>query len=305
MNLNKVANAICRGLWLLEPRTANALLPIAVKFMKGEPVEFFDQNESEPPFLFSQTKGAFSFFDDDADSDLLIEQNSVLIIPVNGTIMKDDYCGEPGTDTLSQWFQAAMQNPNILGVVLKINSGGGSVQGTGEFADAIKNAIKPVVTWCDGIMASAAYWIGSSAIEVFASHATTEYGSIGTAINFYDFRKMMEKDGVSEIYINADSSPDKNQDYFNALDGDTSSIKNNILNPTNEIFMEAVKDNRAGKLKVINKIKEGSGISLNEPLTGKMYLAKTAIENGLIDKIGSLEDAVMRVVELSEIEIAA
>ncbi len=213
--------------------------------------------------------------------------------------MKDDWCYEPGTDTLSEWFRCAMDSPNIAGVVLKVNSGGGSVEGTGEFADLIKAAVKPVVAYTDGIMASAAYWIGCSANEIFASHRTVEIGSIGTAITFTDNREAMEKYGYKQVYINAETSPDKNQDYFKALDGDFRAIRVNILNPTNDIFMESVQENRKGKLKLLTKIEDGDGKTLNEPLTGKMYLAESAIAIGLIDKIGLLQDAVDRVLELA------
>lgn len=296
MKLNKLASAISRGLWLIEPRTAMGLMPLAARFLNGEGIGAFEANASELPCMYA---GGSYVSADDENFFQNVQQNSVLIIPICGAIMKDDYCGEPGTDTLSEWFRCALDSPNIAGIVLKINSGGGSVEGTGEFADLIKSSTKPVVAFTDGIMASAAYWIGCSANEIFASHKTVEVGSIGTAMTFYDNREAMIKYGYKQIYINADSSPDKNQDYFKALDGDESGVKVNILNPTNDIFMTSVKDNRSGKLKLITKTTDGDGKTLNEPLTGKMYLAEAAIEIGLIDKIGLLQDAVDRVLELA------
>ena len=294
MKLNKLASAISRGLWLIEPRTAAGLLPFAVKFLNGEALSFFEQNEAEMPMMYSA--GNYISASDDAFYDT-IQSNSVLVIPINGPIMKEDFCWEPGTDTMSEWLKCAMDNPNIVGVVLKINSGGGTVEGTGEFADLVKAASKPIIAYTDGTMASAAYWIGCSTREIFASHKTVEIGSIGTAIDMYDNREALAKMGYKRIYINADSSPDKNMDYFNALDNDTTGLKVNILNPTNDIFMTAVKDNREGKLKLLTKAPEGK--TVNEPITGKMYLAEAAIEIGLIDKIGSLQDAVDRVLELA------
>lgn len=268
---------------------------MAARFLNGEKISAFIDNEPEMPSMY--VGGNYVNADDDSFFQN-VQENSVLIIPICGTIMKDDYCGEPGTDTLSEWFKCALDSPNIVGIVLKINSGGGSVEGTGEFADLIKASSKPVVAYTDGIMASAAYWLGCSADEIFASHKTVEIGSIGTAISFYDNRKAMESYGYKQIYINADTSPDKNQDYFKALDGDFSGIKLNILNPTNDIFMQAVQDNRDGKLKKVKTVVDGT--TYFEPLTGKMYLAETAIEEyGLIDKIGSLQDAVDRVLELA------
>lgn len=295
MKLNKLASAISRGLWLIEPRTAVGLMPMAARFLNGEKISAFIDNQPEMPSMYAD--GNYVNADDDSFFQN-VQTNSVLIIPICGTIMKDDYCGEPGTDTMSEWFRCALESPNIAGIVLKINSGGGSVEGTGEFADLIKSASKPVIAYTDGIMASAAYWIGCSTQEIYASHKTVEVGSIGTAISFYDNREAMKQYGYKQIYINADSSPDKNQDYFKALDGDFSGIKLNILNPTNDIFMQAVQDNREGKLKKVKTVVDSA--TYFEPLTGKMYLAETAIEEyGLIDKIGSLQDAVDRVLELA------
>jgi protease-4 len=294
MKINKLASAISRGKWLIEPSMASGLLPLAVKFLNGESMEFFEGNEAELPSMYAA--GNYVSASDDAFYENA-QSNSVLIIPINGAIMKDDFCWEPGTDTMSEWLRCAMDNPNIVGVVLKINSGGGTVEGTGEFADLIKSATKPVIAYTDGCMASAAYWIGCSAKEVFASHKTVEIGSIGTAIDMYDNREALAKMGYKRVYTNADSSPDKNMDYFNALDGDPTGLKVSVLNPTNDIFMGAVKENRDGKLKIITKATEGK--TINEPLTGKMYLAETAIEIGLIDKIGTLQDAVDRAMELA------
>ena len=296
MKLNKLASAISRGKWLIEPRMAAGLLPMAVRFLNGETASFFDGNEPELPSMYAA--GNYFTASDDAFYEN-IQSGSVLIIPINGPIMKDDFCWEPGTDTMSEWLRCAMDNPNIAGVVLKINSGGGTVEGTGEFADLIKSASKPIIAYTDGCMASAAYWIGCSAKEIFASHKTVEIGSIGTAIDMYDNREALAKMGYKRVYVNSDSSPDKNMNYFNAIDGDTTGLKVDILNPTNDIFMSSVKENRDGKLKILSKVQDNDGKTLNEPLTGKMYLAQAAIEIGLIDKIGLLQDAVDRVLELA------
>ncbi|MGN6639813.1 MAG: hypothetical protein ACTHJ8_12950, partial [Mucilaginibacter sp.] len=129
MKLNKLVSAISRGLWLIEPRTAAGLLPMAVRFLNGESDGFFEENEYEGIKLFNK-KGAY--FDwstcEIVETISVIEQGSVVVIPINGPILKDDYCGEPGTDTMGEWLKFAIANPNIAGVVLKINSGGGTVE---------------------------------------------------------------------------------------------------------------------------------------------------------------------------------
>lgn len=289
MKINRLASAISRGKWLVEPRTYMTERARAVNFLtRVAEVEQVEEVEIEPAYILTSDYNRVEINDWTGEFEGLGLTGNICIIPICGTIMKYDYCGSPGTDTLSYWLKMAVASPQIDAIVLLINSGGGSVEGTGEFADLVKalSEEKTIHTFCDGLMASAAYWIGCSSPEVWVSHATCEIGSIGTAVSFMDDTKYMEEMGFTEVYINADSSPDKNQDVIQAIAGDDKGLKDNIINPTNEIFMAAVKANRNGKLKL-----SGKG-EYKEPLTGKVYLAEAAIENGLIDGVCTLEECI-------------
>jgi len=303
MKLNKLASAISRGKWLIEPRTAMVERQRAVKFLSGDmsgAISDMEEPKMDMPFAMTMAGGYWDADDTGADIFAAADSGSVAIIPICGTIMKYDYCGSPGTDTLSEWVKAAIDSPQIEAVVLLINSGGGSVEGTGEFADLIASLSqqKPIVALSEGMIASAAYWIGCSANELWATHKTVEIGSIGVAVTFFDDSKAMDQAGYQDIYINADTSPDKNMDYFQAIAGDFSAIRASVLNPTDDIFMSSVKERRAGRLKLTD-VTIGEKV-YQEPLTGKVYLAEAAIENGLIDNIGNLEAVIARAIELSE-----
>lgn len=299
MNLNKLANSIHRGKFLMEPNFARGERARAIKFLSRDfsaSEEDFEKLELEKPKAFK----AGSYFDMSDSDDIfgIAETGSVAIIPICGTIMKYDFCGTPGTDTLSSWLKSAIASPQIDAIVLLINSGGGSVEGTGEFADLVNSSEKNILAFCDGIIASAAYWIGAAAKEIWVSHKTVEAGSIGVAASFFDDSKAMEEMGYQDVYINADTSPDKNMDYFDAIKGDYSGIKSNSLNPLDEIFMGTIKGYRGAKLKL-------QDVTINdkvyqEPLTGKMYLAETSISNGLIDGICTLEQCIEKVLEAKE-----
>jgi ClpP class serine protease len=304
MNINKLASAISRGKWLIEPRTYAIERVRAAKFLSRDTtasVDVIEEQEIEPAYII-RTDNYSKILVDNWSGEIigLATSGNVCVIPICGTIMKCDWCGSPGTDTLSSWLKSAVESPQIDAIILLINSGGGSVEGTGEFADLVKSLSeqKTIVTFCEGLIASAAYWIGCSTPEVWVSHKTAEIGSIGTAVCFMDDSEYMKEMGFTDVYINADSSPDKNQDVIKAIAGDTTSLKENIINPTNEIFMAAVKANRGDKLKLITQETEGK--TINEPLTGKVYLAETAIENGLIDGICTLEQCISHALELSE-----
>jgi len=291
MSKKSLILALSRGAWLVSDNYISTYFPMVSKFLTGEPVSFFDDIEEEnqaksKPYAVALISGSLKIFNSYDEA----PQGSVAIIPVNGPILKEDNCGAPGTATLGSRLKQADEHPNISAHLLDIDSGGGSVDGTFEFADIIKNRAKPVVAFVNGTMASAAYAIGSSAKEIIASHKTAQIGSIGTAVSFYDNSERLKELGYKLIYINADSSPDKNQNYFEALNGNEKPIKENSLNPTNAIFLQTVKDNRSGKLKMDGK----------EPLTGKMYLAEQAIELGLVDSIGTFDQAIQRASELAQ-----
>jgi ClpP class serine protease len=306
MKINRLASVILRGTLLMDPRYAVGMMPMAVRFLNGEKVSFFDDDASEEdqdPTLntYCITPEGTLVSARQSDSGNLYQDapvGSIMIINIEGTIFKDDYCGAPGTDTMSQWVKEAIYSDNIAAVILKINSGGGSVEGTGEFAQVIKwaDSIKPMIAYTDGLCASAAYWIASACRTIFASYETVEVGSIGTAIKFIDNREAMKQYGYKEIYINADPSVDKNADYYKALDGDYGPIKLHILNPTNDIFLLNVRENRAGRL--IETTSKQGDITRIEPLSGNVYLAQKAIDNGLIDEISDFDGVCVYTMDL-------
>lgn len=218
-------------------------------------------------------------------------KNGVAIIPINGPIMKTENCDEPGTANILTTMQQLAANPDIKGFVLQIDSPGGTVDGTQVFAEAIKSLStqKPVVSFVDGMMASAAYWIGSSTEHIMASTATDMIGSIGTMVSWADFKGMYEQKGVKLHEAYASDSVDKNALFRDANNGDYSTLQKELLDPVNKVFTSTVSANRAGK---INTAKENV-------LTGKIYMAADAIKNGLIDSIGTLDKAVAMVSKIN------
>jgi len=118
--------------------------------------------------------------------------------------MKEDMvCGPAGTATLGRIIQQADNNPNISAIVLHIDSPGGTVDGTEALANIIRNTNKPVVAFADGLMASAALWIGSAANEIIASTDTDEIGSVGVIMRFADWQPHWEKPALTRQQVSA------------------------------------------------------------------------------------------------------
>lgn len=274
-----IISQLLRGAWLIDPAHAQARWPFVQSYLNGDfkalsiTIEQEDKDSGMAAFAGGLEEREYYSNLDEAP------QGSISLTRLEGEVMKQGYC-MAGTAELKQRLAAADRHPNVSGHMLILDSPGGTVDGTKEFADAIKATTKPIVAYVDGLAASAAFWLASAADEIIASSDTTMLGSIGTMISFVDFSAAYEEFGIKQHNIYADKSTDKNQTYHEAIKGNYKPIKEESLNPINEIFLNAVRTNR-------KDISE-------KALTGKMFLAQDAIAMGMTDAVGDFEFALSR-----------
>lgn len=124
---------------------------------------------------------------------------NIAMIRLAGTLMKSESSfGGTSTVKARREINAAAGDPNVHGIMLAIDSPGGTVAGTAELGDAVKAATKqkPVYSWVDGLAASAAYWPAAQGDMIYAGNRMTRVGSIGTYFAAYDFSKEFEASGV-------------------------------------------------------------------------------------------------------------
>lgn len=212
---------------------------------------------------------------------------SVMIIPVFKFISDQDIEGYGilGTKTIQNLIKAANADDSIAGIVLHITNPGGTVMNTTETARDIFASAKPIVAFCEKLSASSGYYLTAACRYVFASGPTTLIGNIGTKSQGMDMSGILEKFGAKSWEIFADESFDKDLGFAEAMAGKPEKYKASILAPYAKMFMDDMKQMRP-------QIKE-------EALHGMIYVAETAIEMGLVDEIGSMEDALAKVMELS------
>lgn len=120
-------------------------------------------------------------------------------IALTGTLMKSQSSfGGTSTVQARREINAAANDSTVQGILLAIDSPGGTVAGTAELGDTIKSAArqKPVYAWVDGLAASAAYWAASQADMIYAGNRMAQVGSIGTYFPAYDVSKQFEADGI-------------------------------------------------------------------------------------------------------------
>lgn len=207
---------------------------------------------------------------------------SVAVIDIVGAITKyDQDCGPAGMQTKSSLLDRCYNNPNIKGVVLNIDSGGGEGGAMRLMNETISRRNKPVYAFINDFACSAAYGIASGCDKIVANSTTARIGSIGTYLTIADFTEYYAKMGIKLIEVYASASVDKNKDYMDAIGGNTAGLLK-IANQFNGMFIDMIQANRDQALTADKK----------EWGTGKVYFAEDALKIGLIDSIDSFQNCV-------------
>jgi ClpP class serine protease len=290
MKVNTLINTLARGYFLVDRRYADRYLPFIADVFKGKQAFFFIDDEiaaneeKHLGYLLSPENDRFIKTREIDEA----KENSVYVMTLAGAVMKEDNCGVPGTSTLMRNLREAMSHDKVGSAVFAVDTGGGSVDGTFEFADEIARLIaetgKPIIGYVDGMACSAGYALMAACSEIWTSHRTAEVGSIGVCLSFNDYSEYFKKAGVKLHYINATTSADKNQDYLTAKEGDYKLVQES-LDKIHTIFKETVLSGRPDVSQ--------------SAMTGKVYLSEEALKLKLIDGISTLEDAVNRAYDLS------
>jgi protease-4 len=280
-------SAILKGNWLIEPNFAFAQGSLIASFINRQ-TEFTPEISNPLTAFAVDAKDIYGTKHSSNEGFAGAPQNSVAVIAVKGVLMKEDMvCGPAGTATLGRIIQQADNNPNISAIVLHIDSPGGTVDGTEALANIIRNTDKPVVAFADGLMASAALWIGSAANEIIASTDTDEIGSVGVIMRFADWQPHWEKKGVKFHTVAASTSPEKNKVFDELREGNYDSYIKEVLDPIDKKFMDTIKERFPN--------------CEDKHLTGKVFFARDVM-GIFVNSIGTLSDAVARAHQLSNPE---
>ncbi len=279
---------ILGGVWFIENNFALNYLPLITSYIKGENVSGSARNalKEEPSAdnacLFASIQNDTYHISDYGSwsSPEGAPKNSVAVISINGAITKyDQECGPSGMVTKSNLLSRCFANDNIKAVVLNIDSGGGEGMGCRLFQETLRLKNKPVVAFANDFVASAAYGIAACCDKIIANSSVCRVGSIGTYMTIVNYAEYYKKNGIDLQEIYATKSTDKNQDYYEALKGNTAPLVA-VCDKYNENFIQSIADGRAG---VIDADEKKWG-------TGKMFFAAEALDLGLIDEVDTLEN---------------
>lgn len=240
-------------------------------------------------------ESAFRILDVDGqpiDSRETVKPGSVAVVDCIGPMFKYTNWWYWGADALARAFANALANPNVVGGVIRMDTPGGQISSIPMWLQAINSSKKPIVSHAD-ICMSAGYHLAVHTRYIMADNEiSSTVGSIGAMIVWEDIRKMLEEWGIEIHEIYPDESSYKNEESRELLNGNQEPVKTRILSPAAKKFQDDVRAQRAGLLDT-----KVEGI-----LEGRTFRAQEALTHGMIDGIGSMDDAVRLVQSLANVK---
>lgn len=224
----------------------------------------------------------------------VVPQNSIALYNFDSVITKHGGMSHYGTVDIANQFRDMEANEGVIGHIFKIESGGGSANAIKYIREvsAKTNRSKPLVVYAEDIMASAAMYIASDADYIFVNSPEALVGSIGTMIEIEGYKNGTEDStGKRHLRIYASQSVNKNKEFETAInDLNFELIRSTLLDPHAETFINDMKANRPN--------------IRNIETTGQIFRGSDVVGT-LVDGIGSLQDAILKVEELAEITPAS
>uniref|UniRef100_A6VXI4 Signal peptide peptidase SppA, 36K type n=1 Tax=Marinomonas sp. (strain MWYL1) TaxID=400668 RepID=A6VXI4_MARMS len=211
--------------------------------------------------------------------DVSLEGDIVAMIPMRGVIGADN---EIESSEFVGLLDAAYQNSRLKGVVIEMNSPGGSPVHSGIIYDAIRAKEQnypdiPVLVVVEDMAASGGYYIASAANEIYADKASL-VGSIGVISSGFDASNLLEKIGVERRTFTAG----RNKAFLDPFAPMTEEAKvkwQAVLDETHQQFINAVKEGRGDRLVITDDV-----------FSGMVFTGSQAIKIGLIDGLASVTD---------------
>jgi ClpP class serine protease len=269
--ISRILAEISKYQWAMPTDSFSAMLSI----VKNDVVDAVS-----PSYFHAATEGEHKaisgLFGDVLDETIYTRRkDNIGLLTINGPIVPRmsslvRASGLVSIDQLSSEFKALEADEEIKQIVLLIDSPGGAVTGVSDFAKLVNNSTKPTTAYIMGMAASAAYWIASATDRIVSSD-TGIAGSIGVVVT------LNIEDKSDKIEIVSSQSPLKNADPKTEAGKE---VLQNIVDGIADVFIGAVSEYRGTDRDDI----------LGNYGQGSIVVAKTALENGMIDAIDSFDD---------------
>lgn len=226
--------------------------------------------------------------------------NDTAVIPIQGVIAKKmnmfaRISGGVSTQLVGNDIKDALADDSIKSILLDIDSPGGTVDGTQELADIVfaGREKKPIVAYSDGMIASAAYWIGSAADKIYISGDTIDIGSIGVVASHVDYSGYEKQIGVktTEIYAGKYKRIDS---YYKPLTKEGKQYIQDQVDYLYSIFVDQIAKHKG----------VSSDTVLKNMADGKIFIGKQAVTAGLVDGVSTFDRLINNVLPVMQAERA-
>ena len=218
--------------------------------------------------------------------------DQVAIVVAKGTILNGNQkAGTIGGDSTARLLRKARLDENVKAVVLQIDSPGGSTLGSEIIRQEVlelKNAGKPVVVSMSTYAASGGYWIAANADRIFASPSTIT-GSIGVFGMFMTYENSLDYLGIHSDGVGS-----------NELAG--FSAVRPLAPEFGQILQRNVETSYGNFLSLVSNARDMTVDEVDDVAQGRVWIGTDALELGLVDELGTLEDAVNAAAEFAALD---
>lgn len=239
----------------------------------------------------SQIKASYDEDSDDKEpSRLLSMQGDVAVLSISGPLVQgakwyNKYMGVTGYGEIREALVQAAMDDKVGAILLDIASGGGAVAGVTDVVDLIRqvDAVKPVHTYSDSMMASAAYWIGSSARRMEIGRVA-EAGSIGVITIHKEVTKMLTDAGITPTVLRAGEFKGMGNPYEKLTDKGREVIQAQ-LDQMYRMFVGHVAERRGISYETADA----------QLAQGKVFIGDRAVAANLVDGVSTFDSVVSRI----------
>ncbi len=220
-----------------------------------------------------------------------LSSGGIAVLPLYGVVtqrgnMVEDVSG-PGSVSTQQFASAlrqALADDTVSQILIDIDSPGGSVYGVSELADEIVSARnqKPVIAVANSLAASAAYWIGCAASELYVTPGG-EVGSIGVWQAHFDYSQALAAEGIAPTLISAGKYKVEGNPYA-PLDEEAYGFIQSRVDDYYGAFTKAI---ARGRGVPIAQVRDGMG-------QGRVLGADAALAQNMVDGVATFDDVVRK-----------
>ena len=214
--------------------------------------------------------------------------NKIAVVNVEGTIIDGESDEENvGGDTIARLLRKAYDDKAVKAVILRVNSPGGSAFASEIIRQEVENLQKigkPVIVSMGAMAASGGYWISSTSDYIIAD-ANTITGSIGIFAMFPTFENSIKKIGV-------------NADGVSTTELANTSAFSPLVKPVQDIYQTEIEHGYDRFLEIVSKGRQLSKTQVDKLAQGQVWLGSDAFQNGLVDEIGSFNEAINKAEQL-------